>query len=387
MRFLYTMLPGISHLFPLVPLAQAMQAEGHEVLVATNGPAVKAAINAGLPAFEVAPGQDVDEPGLRLGERLAKGGLTDEEAFAAVGATFAEMGGIMLDGLVDAATRWRADAVVYMPICFAGLAAARLAGAKAVVHGIGHRNPLLWALSAMDPVARARGVDDLLDGADVEINISPSSLEKFNPDLPEKPIATAMVDLRHAPYNGGAELPPWALGEPDRPRVIATLGSSGVTVGGGELLTEVVAATADMDVELLLTSGGATLTALEALPEASRAHVRVVEWLPLRSILPSCSAIVHHAGSGSMFSAYAAGVPQIGIPHIGNASVNAEIAAKRGAGLVVPPAEATGEVVREALGEILGGASYRIAAQEVATEMAGMPRSSEVSARLTELLR
>jgi hypothetical protein len=47
----------------------------------------------------------------------------------------------MIDGLVDAARTWGADAVVYPPPAVAGLVAARAIGVPAVLHGIGTRRP------------------------------------------------------------------------------------------------------------------------------------------------------------------------------------------------------------------------------------------------------
>ncbi|MDA3645730.1 glycosyltransferase [Saccharopolyspora indica] len=383
MRYLFTMLPGVSHLYPLVPLAQAMQADGHEVLIASSGPAIPAATQAGLHAVDVAPGQDVEAPGRKLGQQLSERPLSGAELYEAVGGSFAEMGELMLDGLVTAVRDWRADGVLYMPIFGAGLLAARMTGTTSIVHGIGHRNPLLWAMERVVPIAERRGVQDFLRGPDVEINLSPRTLEEFNPDAPVRPMAAHKLDLRHAPYNGGAELPAWALKDADRPRVVVCLGTSALTVGDGALLTEIVRGADELEVELILTTGGAELTALpERLPE----HVRVIDWLPMRAILPSCAAVVHHAGSGTMFSAYAAGVPQIAIPHVGNAPVNAEITAKRGTGVALGPDEATPETVTKALRSVLEDPGYRAASAEVAAEMAAMPVASEVVSRLGGLV-
>jgi len=49
MRVLFTSVPAVGHFLPVVPLAMAFRAAGHEVLVAVGEHAVVAA-RAGLPA-------------------------------------------------------------------------------------------------------------------------------------------------------------------------------------------------------------------------------------------------------------------------------------------------------------------------------------------------
>lgn len=55
MRFLITTLPGYGHICPLVPLARALQAAGHEVAFATSASAAGMLIPADLPVFSCGP--------------------------------------------------------------------------------------------------------------------------------------------------------------------------------------------------------------------------------------------------------------------------------------------------------------------------------------------
>ncbi len=59
MRVLFVSYPAIGHVFPTVPLAWALRAAGHEVLVATGCTGLEAA-NAGLHVADVAPGLDME---------------------------------------------------------------------------------------------------------------------------------------------------------------------------------------------------------------------------------------------------------------------------------------------------------------------------------------
>lgn len=55
MRILCTFVGGLGHLTPLLPLARAAQAAGHEVLVAGSGGLVPAIEAAGFPGFATSP--------------------------------------------------------------------------------------------------------------------------------------------------------------------------------------------------------------------------------------------------------------------------------------------------------------------------------------------
>ena len=62
---------------------------------------------------------------------------------------------------------------------------------------------------------------------------------------------------------------------------------------------------------------------------------------PLSSILPTCSAIVHHGGAGTALTALALGVFQLVIPQFADQPANATVVAARGVGLALLPTSAT----------------------------------------------
>src|ERR1700719_2560970 len=55
LRVLFSTPPGLGHFLPVVPLAWAVLAFGHEVRVVTSGAAVEAAASAGLPVVDICP--------------------------------------------------------------------------------------------------------------------------------------------------------------------------------------------------------------------------------------------------------------------------------------------------------------------------------------------
>ena len=279
---------------------------------------------------------------------------------------------------------WSADAVVYPPPHVAGLLTARALGVPAVLHGLGTRRPTFGpALAHLAPVAQRMGVAELPE-AEVELDLSPASLETIHQDSPHEARAEHTLAMRYAPYNGGAQLPGWLLQPGDRPRVAVTLGSLPMIYGDGALLREIIEGTAGLGIELVLTTAGAELSALTSpLPD----HVRLVDWIPMRALLATCDAIIHHGGMGTMYVAFDAGVPQLAIPVTGTDSVaNAKVLVARGAGLLLDAGRITAATVAEALRHLLETDAFRSANQEVAAEMKTMPAPGAVIGQLTALL-
>ena len=71
MRILFVGPPLYGLLYPVLSLAQAFRVNGHEVLIASGGKFVKKAAEAGLVAFDAAPGLD-SEAGYCRHEALRK---------------------------------------------------------------------------------------------------------------------------------------------------------------------------------------------------------------------------------------------------------------------------------------------------------------------------
>ncbi|MFC4374185.1 nucleotide disphospho-sugar-binding domain-containing protein [Nocardia halotolerans] len=387
MRYLFTTLPGISHLLPLIPFARAAAAAGHEVRIACAGTALPAAVAAGFPAIAI--DDESTKPYEEIVRRISETEMTRElppaELHAQFAAAFGATGNLMIDGLVAGIREWYADAVVYTPMAVAGLVAARATGATAIMHGLGTRWPTYGpALAHLRDVSRELGVEHC-DEADIEIDVSPPSLERIHSrttPAPTETFAEVVHPMRYLPYNGGGELPGWVRESPSRPRIVATLGSMSASYGDGTLLRHIIEASADLDVELVLMTGG------NAPPDPLPDHVRSVPWVPLRAAMDNCSAVVHHGGSGTTYAALDAGVPQLAIPDRGTDSdTTASVIAARGAGLRLDPDKVTAATVAQLLGELLDPDGCRIACAEVARELHDMPAPSTVLDRVTATVR
>ncbi|MEU3573630.1 nucleotide disphospho-sugar-binding domain-containing protein, partial [Kitasatospora sp. NPDC036755] len=296
MRVLFAGAPGAGHLFPLVPLAEAMHELGHEVAVASMDGGESVA-GSGLPYLSIAPGVDwrkeIREAGRTrrpdLMRRVVESNSADREAFVPLAAL---VNSRVADETVELAERWRPDLVVYdyqFPVAL--LAAARL-GVPAVQHDLGFvRTPKLRALmlaEMADAFAR-HGIDRLPEPAEV-IDLAPPSMagqERYG------------CSMRPGAYNGDGELPARLAVPADRPRVAVTLGTVPPKTDGLTRIERVIAAAAEVDAEFVLATGELDLGTLDTLPD----NVRAYGWVPWRALLDTCAAAIHHGGSGTALSA------------------------------------------------------------------------------------
>jgi UDP:flavonoid glycosyltransferase YjiC (YdhE family) len=180
------------------------------------------------------------------------------------------------------------------------------------------------------------------------------------------------VAMRPVPYSGGGEIPSWLREPGERPRVLV----SRSTIEGpndGDPGPAVIAAAGQVDAEFVLVRPASE----RDLPR----NVRAVGRVPLNELLPYAAGFVHHGGAGSVLGGLAAGVPQIVTPGAGDRRHNADLLARRGAGLAV----AAKAITAADLNRLLSDGPLRAAAQEVAAEIAAMPAPEEVVPELEKL--
>jgi glycosyltransferase len=387
MKYLFTSMPVMSHFLPLVPLAQQLALDGHDVLVATTGPAADAARRAGLTTTDAGGRLDAREPYDRLLETIESGGAgrdaVDQDSLTLHGEYFGEVGLRMLDDLVDAGGAWGADAVVYPGIHSVALVAAHQLGAVAVLHGYG--TPLPTFQPALDHILASRA--ELPGGvaeAAVEIDVLPPSLPNFA-TLPWSNGEPAhRLAMRYGSFNGAADVPRWLLGERKLPRIVLTCGSAEAQARRGETYRRVIDALADIECEVVILSGGAVL---DRLPDPLPPWVRVERWLPLKFALDHADAVVHHAGSGTVLTSFAAGLAQVGIPMPGTVSVeNARSMVASGAGTMLDLDALDTDELAKAVRTTLTEPAQREAAVAVQREMAGMPSVRDVATRLSTIV-
>jgi UDP:flavonoid glycosyltransferase YjiC (YdhE family) len=184
--------------------------------------------------------------------------------------------------------------------------------------------------------------------------------------------------LRSVPYNGGGVLSDWVMRQPERPRVAVTLGTIVPRMGGVGVVERIVALAPEVDAEFVLAMQPRDSDKLGRLP----ANVRAAGWMPMNALLRTCTAVVHHGGSGTMYAALDAGVPQLLLPSgAEDRHINAAAVLDRGAGLACAPEQIDTTVLQR----LITDDSVRATTAEVRAELAEMPPPSALVERLEAL--
>jgi UDP:flavonoid glycosyltransferase YjiC (YdhE family) len=189
------------------------------------------------------------------------------------------------------------------------------------------------------------------------------------------------VPIRYVPYNGPAVEPDWLRVPPRRPRICVTWGTtvSGLSLDNAFLAPAVVRALARHDVEVVVAVVEAQRELFGELP-GNVVHLGPV---PLDVLLPTCDAIVHQGGGGTLMTAMKAGVPQFVVPYIPDTTFNGKQLAATGAGRYLYGGEATEERLDAELDDFLAGLDgYRRDAGRLREEHLAQPAPAQVVADL-----
>ncbi|MGP4020956.1 activator-dependent family glycosyltransferase [Saccharopolyspora sp. 5N708] len=416
MRVLFSCMPHPTHLQPMVPLAWALRAAGHEVRVAAQPELVDAITQAGVTAVPVGAehwyAADPWAPEL-LGELLAAGGSEHVEFFdwaasdpaswshegllglehTMISSLFASFNSDqVIDDLVAFAREWRPDLVVWEQFTLAGAVAAtavdaahtrfvygpditmrarqRFLARTAEQHPEHREDPTAEWLSAV--LARfGRDYRETVRSGHATIDVTPPSTRLG--------LGLRTVDMRYVPYNGRAVLPEWLAEPTSKPRVCVTLGVSDELGDAAATVREILAGLADLDVEVVATIGAAQQ---DQVPS----NVRAVDFIPLHDLLPSCAAIVHHGGVGTRATAEVHGIPQLILAYGYDTVVKATRTEELGAGLCLPAARADVASVRSAVRRLLREPEFRSGAGKLRDEVAALPAPAAVVPELVELV-
>ncbi|MEO6504303.1 MAG: nucleotide disphospho-sugar-binding domain-containing protein [Jatrophihabitantaceae bacterium] len=382
MRVLVSSWGWRSHFYPLVPLAWALRSAGHEVLVASQPSMTEVIVGAGLPAVGV--GDDLDFTEVFRGQIGRVATMSERASGAATPGALRPAvtsdGGVvrfaaaMVGDLVAFGREFAPDLIVFEPQNLAAAVTAAALGVPGVRQLWGPDETTQLDLdrdAILGPLAAQVGVrpDDIQPAGSLMLDPCPPGMQVrlVGPSQP----------VRFVPYNGASVLPDWLRTPPERPRVCLTWGTVMATLGVNPALdlAAVIAEVASLDVELVLALHPAQHAGLTDLP----GNVRLARTpLALQLVLPSCQAVIHQGGAGSMMTALAAGVPQVLVPLVGDQHLNAERLVAIGAGRSLPERSARPADVRRLVAELLGGAPERRRAAEVADQVRAMPSPAQI---------
>jgi UDP:flavonoid glycosyltransferase YjiC (YdhE family) len=328
-RVLFTCRPLAGHFQPLVPLARALVATGHDVAFATGDPALAR----GFEAFAAGPGPEFRE---RWRHRIPPREVlaTDEgrrwffvEIFAKL-----ELPPRAAD-LRRILARWRPDMLVHDLAELAGPLVASEAGLPYATAGYGVLPPKPVIESALAAPLGALYLDPY-----------PPSLQRGWVDEFAAVQRVRSVVAARAPL-------------PRDGSVYVTLGT---IWNRPETFTAILPALTAEAQRMVVTTGAD----LDLGPQP--AHVRVERFVPQDEILPHVDAVVCHGGSGTVLGALAHGRPLLVLPQGADQFDNADGVVAAGAGL------------RDAgLRALLEDPRYARAAVRIADEIAAMPPVEE----------
>ncbi|MEU6721750.1 nucleotide disphospho-sugar-binding domain-containing protein [Nonomuraea sp. NPDC046802] len=379
MRVLFTAWAWPSHLYAMVPLAWAMRAAGHEVLVACQPSLMPAAERTGLPCAQV--GADVDSVDMVRGYALPTRRFGTPATAPSNGRApralrmFQANAEAMVDDLVRLVREWRPALVVHDPTAWAGPVAAAVAGVPAVRHLYGadlvHR-ARRFLPELLAPMGERHGLDDLDPMGAATIDPFPSGVQV---EVDYRP-----TPIRYVPYNGSGAAP--VLGPAVKPRVCVTWGTTMARVHARRFLAgEVARALAGPDIEVVVAVTAAQRPLLGFLPDG----VRVVEGAPLHALLPSCDLLVAHGGAGTSLTGLAAGLPQLLVPQLPDHDAHATRLVRAGVAAHLAPDDAGPAELREHAHRLLHDERAKEAALRLRQEIADRPAPAAVVPLLEEL--
>lgn len=439
MRVAFVIWPAPAHIYPQVPLAWALRTAGHEVSIISH-PCIGQTVTAsGLPFMPFCDEREMAPPagpgGAWTEERAELNAITESlkippkdfpiwsafiHAFVPSSWDFTPYRGSpgdplpAMDGLVTFFRQWRPDLVVWDP-CLPGAAvAARVCGARHARFQAPDFNG--WCLDTFTRLTTgpdaprldnplAETVRAMAERYGVPVDHETLYGQRTFEAVPAGmalPVDTEKIPIRVVAHAAQAPMPDWLYPVPQRPRVALTLGASvraflSVDWGYVAVLLE---ALSGLDVEVVATLNDAQLTSVPKIPD----NVRIVEWVPLDYLAPTCSAMIHHGGIGTMASAAQACIPQLvvdfpqrefsdrdfilkGSEQIGKlryvlGPLTGEYVTRFGAGEVLDMGEPSVETIREQVTRVLTDPSVKDGAARVRDDLLMTPSPSEVVGRL-----
>jgi UDP:flavonoid glycosyltransferase YjiC (YdhE family) len=378
MRVLFATWAAYGHVFPVIPLAQAVRSQGHTVRFATAAEFGPILTRAGIPHAAVGTLLSCTRT-FAHGTRIDGDGLTAEQSRWLMGRvfgsdiareTYAELGPVIRE--------FSPDLVVYDAYNAGAGLAAHARGVPALCHGVG-RVPAGRLTEVIEYHVRAFagevGVpvpdDFMLTLGDLSLDIFPPSLQR-----PKFVAAGNRVELR-----------PVAYAEPDELPAVAHRGrlayvTLGTVFGAPDLLRTVIEGLAPSGLHILVATGPTVrVDELGPLPGS----VTVERWVPQARLLPHVDLAVHAGGSGTVLGALAAGTRQLILPQGWDQLTNARVLERAGAARQLLRDQISAAAVADLAHQVLTDASIAERAQALKAEIERMPAPAELASRLPEL--
>jgi UDP:flavonoid glycosyltransferase YjiC (YdhE family) len=385
MRVLVTSSPPIGHVHPLVPLAAALRRAGHDLRWATGPDACPIVAAAGIEP--VVAGLSAADRRNEYFRRYPEARQLSPEDLP--GHMFPRLFGTvsappMLDDLLAFAERWHPDVVVHEASELSAPILAALLGVPTVNQGYGalvHPDRMgaasdavapLWEKVGLPPRPWAGSYDHLY------LDIYPPSLR-----LPYGDYVARRQSMRPIPYSAtldDAAAIGWSGDDDDRPLIYLTFGTVFNATDGA--FRHALDGLAGLDARVLVTVGpGGDPDAFGPQPE----HITVTRYVPQTAVLPRCSLVASHAGSGTFLAALDHGLAQLCMPQAADQFGNARQCEAAGAGMCLLPGDVTSDAVRDAARGLLANPAFSARARYLRDEIRAMPHPDDLVPLIEEL--
>ncbi|MER6839901.1 glycosyltransferase [Streptomyces platensis] len=381
MRILITAQAIYSHLAPLVlPVAERARAAGHEVAIATGADVVEHIEKRGLTALTL--------PHLKsMGEAFQSGRIPPPPGMEKAGSATVELApeffaaafvGYLAESstpdLLEVARDWRPDLILHESTEYGGYLAAERLG---IPHGALDIAPLVpYAHPAVtEELNRQRGKLGLAPVSDawhpfrafragvVPEDFYPTDLRLPSARYYQVPAPTAPTGLDP----DIAQLPP------ERPLVLATLGSNATRLPGGAqtLLHTIIETLGELPVTGVVALGAGRDPQQWEGPRPGNVHL--TSFVQQELLLRSSDLFVTHAGFNGTREALAAGVPMVAVPLFAEQSHNASRLQELGVGTRIDVQDVTHDALAAAVRNVLDDRSYRSRAQSIQRRTHALP--------------
>jgi UDP:flavonoid glycosyltransferase YjiC (YdhE family) len=355
MRVLLTTQPGHGHFRPLLPLAHALVAGGHEVRIGTSASHAAAVEREGLVAEAV--GLDW----LHGVESTIPPELQPPPEADTLATYFAHKfvrmtAGRLATDVLTLAGRWRPDLIVRETTEFGGSLAAQVLGLPSAALQVA--SPALMSADLIAEVAIA--LDEIRPTLGLAPDPGLASIRDelvicFAPPALHDPAVSLPAGLRS--FHPGAMAADTVLPDAiaglgvERPLVYATLGT---VFNEPEYQVPFFSAVreglAEAPVELLMTVGPYVDPATFG---DERPGVRVVRYVPQRAVLERCAVVICHGGYGTILDSIDAAVPSVVVPFGADQPANAAAIERLGIGVVVDDDALSPQSIRDAVEAVL----------------------------------
>lgn len=380
MRILFTFAGGSGHLDPLVPIARAARAAGHEVAFAGRPSMLPIVTALGFRAY--AAGADAGLTPTRLPLQEVDAGREDAA---------------MRDGFARRIARERALDI--LPLCGdwpPDLLVCDETDFGAIVVGERLGLPVATVLTSpvgsfvrrglvAEPLTELRAEHGLPPDPELAmlsryLVLSPAPASYRDPAFPLPATAHGVRLFTPEPEPHEHE-PHWIADILEAPTVYVTLGTV-FNLESGDLFARILAGLRDLPANVVVTVGR-DIDPAEFGPQPDRVHIE--RYIPQSLLLPHCSLVVSHAGSGSVIGALAHGLPMVLVPMGADQPHNAARCSELGLARVLDAVHATPGALREAGSIQLLDPTCRRAARRMRDEFAALPGPAHAVALLERL--